>query len=296
MKKTLAVLSLAAIAISTAADAQVRDPRDPRNRNQCDQQIQRFRERLQTLQSRILIVDGERQQCETDLSIARDTTRTVRENLNKCEIQLQDLRNRPGNGNRGEVRRLREDLRQCRLDLDAANNRPGNGPEMRRLRRENERLAADNVALQNENRELRDRIFQLERELDDLRNPPAPYGQYQAECHIDDDPGMTFGQFVMGTMTGSLQQIMNDCKSIAVSQYGSNSSNGLQKIKFIGDTFGMTSAECHIDDDPGITYDQFNMGRLYGNNIQEVISNCQELARFTFGSNSSSGIRNVRNN
>lgn len=296
MKKTLAVLSLAAIAISTAADAQVRDPRDPRNRNQCDQQIQRFRERLQTLQSRILIVDGERQQCETDLSIARDTTRTVRENLNKCEMQLQDLRNRPGNENRGEVRRLREDLRQCRLDLDNANNRPGNGHEMRRLRRENERLAADNVALQNENRELRDRIFQLERELDDLRNPPAPFAQYQAECHIDDDPGMTFGQFVMGTMNGSLQQIMNDCKSIAVSQYGSNSSQGLQKIKFIGDTFGMTSAECHIDDDPGITYDQFNMGRLYGSNIQEVISNCQELARFTFGSNSSSGIRNVRNN
>ncbi len=296
MKKTLAVLSLAAIAISTAADAQVRDPRDPRNRNSCDQQVQRFRERLQTLQSRIIIVDQERQQCAADLDIERSNNMTIRENLNKCEIQLQDLRNRPGNGNRGEIRRLREDLRLCQADLDNMRNRPGNGHEVRRLRDENQRLASDNAALQAENQQLRDRVYQLQRELDDLRNPPMPYNEYQAECHIDDDPGMTFGQFVMGTMTGSLSQIMNDCKSIAVSQYGSNSSNGLQKIKFIGDTFGKTSAECHIDDDPGITYDQFNMGRLYGNNIQEVISNCQELARFTFGSNSSSGIRNVQNN
>jgi hypothetical protein len=221
----------------------------------------------------------------------------LRQDLNKCEIALQDLRNRPGHGdrNRGEIRRLEGELQQCRLDLDDARRR-GNDHEERRLRRENERLASDNVALQGENQQLRDRVFQLQRELDDLRNPPMAYNEYQAECHIDDDPGMTFGQFVMGTMTGTLSQIMNDCKSIAVSQYGSNSSNGLQKIKFVGDTFGKTSAECHIDDDPGITYDQFPMGRLYGNNIQEVISDCQALAKFTFGSNSSSGIRNVQNN
>lgn len=268
MKKTLAVLSIAVLGLSTIANAQQRrDPRDPRNRNSCEQQIQRMRTRLQTLQQRNIIVDQERQQCVSDLQSARQNQSMIRQNLNQCEA-----------------------------DLAAARNRPGNGHEMRRLRRENERLSSDNVALQSENQELRDRIFRLERQLDDLRNPPAPMNEYTAECHIDDDPGMTFDQFVMGTLTGSLQRIQQDCKDMAVSQYGTNSSQGFKKLKYIGDTFGKTSAVCHIDDDPGMTYDQFVVGTLYGNSVQEVIFQCESMARFTFGNNSSSGIKNVRNN
>ncbi|MCO4793840.1 MAG: hypothetical protein KC493_09015 [Bacteriovoracaceae bacterium] len=295
MKKTLAVLSIAVLGLSTVANAQQRrDPRDPRNRNSCDQQIQRMRTRLQTLQQRNIIVDQERQQCVSDLQSARQNQSMIRQNLNQCEADLAAARNRPGN--RGIIRQLRADLNQCQLDLENSRNRPGNGQAMRRLRRENERLSSDNVALQSENQELRDRIFRLERQLDDLRNPPAPMNEYTAECHIDDDPGMTFDQFVMGTLTGSLQRIQQDCKDMAVSQYGVNSSQGFKKLKYIGDTFGKTSAVCHIDDDPGMTYDQFVVGTLYGNSVQEVISQCESMARFTFGNSSSSGIKNVRNN
>lgn len=62
-------------------------------------------------------------------------------------------------------------------------------------------------------------------------NNPIPQGSVSGTCHIDDDPDMTFNQFVPGTVFGhSIQEISQDCRDLAQSTFGQNSASGLKDI------------------------------------------------------------------
>lgn len=59
-----------------------------------------------------------------------------------------------------------------------------------------------------------------------------PLGAVSGTCHIDDDPDMTFNQFVPGTVFGhSIQEISQDCRDLAESSFGLHSASGLKDIK-----------------------------------------------------------------
>lgn len=278
MKKTLCILTLAAITVGTgAANAQSRRG-DATRGGQCMVQIKRLRSELISAQNQLTT-------CQSNAGASR----RLREELRMC---------------RDAESLLNSDLNQCQNDLEQARRtRPGNG-NGDRLREENQRLVEDNNRLNTKIERQRDRIQKLRFKIQDLEDqlnggglPPEGL-TYSAECQVDDDPGFDFGQFSMGRLTGTLAQIQADCKSISRSTYGSNSSQGLAQIKFQGDTEGLTSAICEIDDDPTFDYGQFSQSstRIYGYNINEIILECKELAKFTFGGNGSSGIKEVRNN
>ncbi|MFT6631849.1 MAG: hypothetical protein ACJAS4_001810 [Bacteriovoracaceae bacterium] len=62
-------------------------------------------------------------------------------------------------------------------------------------------------------------------------NNPIPQGSVSGTCHIDDDPDMTFNQFVPGTVFGnSIQEISQDCRDLAHSTFGQSSASGLKDI------------------------------------------------------------------
>ena len=114
-----------------------------------------------------------------------------------------------------------------------------------------------------------------------------------AECHVDDDTQHDFNQMVIGTVVGnSPAEIIRSCKEIARSMYGSLSSAGIIKLNVNGQVpWGKQSAQCHIDDDTQFDYNQLVVGTVYGNSYREMTDTCREIARLTYGSLSSGGIR-----
>lgn len=122
--------------------------------------------------------------------------------------------------------------------------------------------------------------------------PGPAQNQYMAECHIDNDYNITYGENNMGVMGGeSVLSILNECKQLAQATYGSYSSAGLTNIQYSGYIpQGMQTAECHIDDDYNITMGEKVIGTLVGNTVSEIINECKQIAEGFFGSYNSSAI------
>lgn len=115
-----------------------------------------------------------------------------------------------------------------------------------------------------------------------------------AECHIDDDTSISFGDFVVGTVVGKTgAEAMDACNSIAKATYGSYSAAGIKNTQVSRFAYGAISAVCEIDDDTSFSAGDFTVGTIRGMTLQEVTEDCKAIATKTFGSYSSSGIKNV---
>lgn len=125
---------------------------------------------------------------------------------------------------------------------------------------------------------------------------PAPRGLQSAVCHIDDDPDLTFDQVVIGTLYGSkVSMIQKDCEALGQSAYGSQSSAGLKNVNAnVNLSRTMSSATCHIDDDPDMTFDQIVIGTIYGHSIPELSQECEAMAIAMYGAQSASGLKDIR--
>ena len=118
------------------------------------------------------------------------------------------------------------------------------------------------------------------------------YNSYSAECHIDDDSQLDFNQNVIGVLTGStVKDIISECKQIAKATYGTFSSGGIKDVQFQGSVQpGQQSAECHIDDDSQLDYNQFVIGTIVGNDPLQIMNDCKSIAQAMYGTFSSAGI------
>lgn len=125
---------------------------------------------------------------------------------------------------------------------------------------------------------------------------PVPMGMQTGECHIDDDPDMSFNQIVQGTIVGaSIQDIIADCNMIAEDAYGIKGSAGLKIVNSgIQIPMGAVSGVCHIDDDPDMTFNQHVVGTIFGHSIQAISADCEALALSTYGSQGSSGMKDIQ--
>lgn len=130
-------------------------------------------------------------------------------------------------------------------------------------------------------------------------NPyPGYSGLMSAECHIDNDWSITYGENIIGQLSGnSALEILQECKSIAQSTYGSNSSAGIKNIQTSGYLEpGIQSAVCHIDNDWSITFNENVVGVIAAESAEKLIQDCKALATATYGSNSSAGIKELNAN
>ena len=124
----------------------------------------------------------------------------------------------------------------------------------------------------------------------------------QAECWVDDDPKFTFDQISGGTLIGfSSQDLRSECAFIASSRYGADGSSGIREYTPYTSGPSATptqpatffSAECWLDDDTNFDFDKTTGGTVTGSTTYDLQRLCQSLASNRFGSNSSSGIRQV---
>ena len=129
----------------------------------------------------------------------------------------------------------------------------------------------------------------------DIRHGPPGYNQkveYEGICWIDDDLDFTPGQFNGGIVRGDFLKLIKDCYERSYAMFGSYSSYTLSDVKAIRlpRRDRLTSAICHIDDDPDFTYGQYIIGRLYAENVTEIKALCLSLAKATYKNRGSAGI------
>ncbi len=121
-----------------------------------------------------------------------------------------------------------------------------------------------------------------------------PYNQaalYEAKCHVDDDSHFDFDQAYAGVITGSISQILSECKQRALATYGTFSSSGINQLKLINAPHSLMIAICHIDDDSHFDFDQIIMGKIAGQGTADIKSQCDSIAKSIYGSFSSSGLK-----
>lgn len=115
------------------------------------------------------------------------------------------------------------------------------------------------------------------------QSSPAVY--YQAECHIDDDPEFSPNQSGIRIVVGyGISQVLSQCRDI------SNSLYGLKKVIILEAPPYFVQADCHIDDDPEVTPDQYVVGKLTGFDFADVARQCAEIADNTYGRERASSI------
>ena len=124
----------------------------------------------------------------------------------------------------------------------------------------------------------------------------VPYGMQTAVCHLDDDPDMTYDQVVAGKIYGhSISDMIADCKLMARATFGAQGSSGLKDVNSGNNVpVGSVSGICHIDDDPDMTFDQFVPGIVFGSSIAQISKDCRDLAYDSFGSQGSSGLKEIK--
>lgn len=133
-------------------------------------------------------------------------------------------------------------------------------------------------------------------------SPIPPRGakplSYSAVCHIDNDATFTYDENIVGVFRAdSIQEILEDCKSIAKSTYGHWSTSGLKDIQYHGPLNAqIQSSTCHIDNDATFTYNEYIVGQIVGENAAQITQTCKEIATATFGHWSTSGIMNLNEN
>ncbi|MCB0421786.1 MAG: hypothetical protein KDD61_12375 [Bdellovibrionales bacterium] len=117
-----------------------------------------------------------------------------------------------------------------------------------------------------------------------------------AICEVDDDPDFTSGQMTVGSVAGSsVDELIEDCSSVASTMYGAKGSFGLSKLND-GRSVprgNYKSAECWLDDDPDFTDGQIKAGMIWGTSARDLISQCDALAKATFKDKGSSGLKNL---
>lgn len=148
--------------------------------------------------------------------------------------------------------------------------------------------------------QLLDQALDLSQERGDGHQPPRyddGLVSMTAECHIDDDPQFDFNQRVAGEVTGqSVQQILNECDSIARYSGLNVFSSGIKDLKITSSVRGLVVAECHIDDDPQFDANQLVVGKIAARSIEEVAHSCSLVAKHIYKGRGSSGLVNVRRN
>lgn len=132
--------------------------------------------------------------------------------------------------------------------------------------------------------------------ISDLKVVQKPGNFVQATCQIDDDVDFTADQFNVGELAGrDFGDIMTQCKLIAKSVYKANGSAGIKNPQIDLSQFPVT-ADCHLDDDVDFTENQFVFGKIGAHTVAEAVNQCSKLAKERFGSNGSSGLRNIVQN
>ncbi len=123
------------------------------------------------------------------------------------------------------------------------------------------------------------------------RNPV----EYSAKCHIDDDPNLDLNQEVVAVEAQSLSELVSECEILAMARHSSRAhSSGITDIQYLGQIKkGMVSADCHIDDDPSLDYNQVMIGTLFGYSLSEVINSCKMISEMHYSTKGSAGLQNV---
>lgn len=127
---------------------------------------------------------------------------------------------------------------------------------------------------------------------------PQPSRAYSAECHIDDDSSLTWGENIVGILQGdSIDQIISECKQISKNSYGTWATSGILNLSFNGHIDeSMSTAVCHIDDDSSLTLNETVIGQLVGSNAVELQNICKKIATNIYGTWATAGIVNLNIN
>lgn len=126
---------------------------------------------------------------------------------------------------------------------------------------------------------------------------PRPHDPvaFTAKCHIDDDPSLDLNQEVVDVQGSSLEDMMDICEMMAQARHSRRAhSAGITDIKFLGKVKkGMVSAECHVDDDPSLDYNQIIVGTLYGQNLSQVMDSCKMVGEMLYDHKGSAGLQKL---
>jgi hypothetical protein len=115
----------------------------------------------------------------------------------------------------------------------------------------------------------------------------------EATCEIDDDPDFTAGQIAVGQIAASdFLEAMNQCKQVATAAYKANGSAGIKNPKIDVNQYPVV-ADCHLDDDPDFTENQFVFGKIGAQSVASAVAQCAGIAKAVYGTNGSSGLRNI---
>ena len=122
-------------------------------------------------------------------------------------------------------------------------------------------------------------------------NPP----EYSAKCHIDDDPSLDLNQEVVDVQGESLVDLIDTCELMAKARHSRRShSAGVTDLVYQGKVSkGMVSAECHIDDDPSLDYNQVVVGTLYGQDLAQVMDSCKMIGEMHYKQKGSAGLKKL---
>ena len=129
-----------------------------------------------------------------------------------------------------------------------------------------------------------------------IRPPRPDQMRYEATCHIDDDSDFTYDQYVAGTVRGSnVAELFDECMALGRAMYANRAiSTGIKNLSSTYSSRAYRSAECQIDDDRDFTANQFVIGTVVGESVQDMVNQCQYIAQSTFGSKGSSALRDIQ--
>lgn len=117
---------------------------------------------------------------------------------------------------------------------------------------------------------------------------------YSAACHVDDDAEFDADQSIIGTLRGSIDTLLADCKFAATARYGANSSSGLINIQIVQPVKSGVTGSCNVDNDVEFDAGQYVLGQLSATSLVEIEKECAKLSKGMFGNNSSSGVVGVK--
>ena len=118
---------------------------------------------------------------------------------------------------------------------------------------------------------------------------------YTAKCHIDDDPDLTYDQYVLDVKGQTIADLIDNCNELGRATHNRKQfSTGLKNLKFEGSVSNQSqSGVCHIDDDPDMTFDQIVIGTIYGESLQDIIDDCKLIAKNAYKNSASSGLKSI---
>lgn len=130
----------------------------------------------------------------------------------------------------------------------------------------------------------------------DIKPVSEEFKSIEAECWVDDDkdfdPGQKSGGYLVGRST---MELRSECKQIAFSMYGANSSSGLANVKLSQTSLdGFFVGHCWIDDDPQFDAGQKDAGLVYGRSSWALREECAMVAHERYGDQGSSSVIDIK--